>query len=187
MENAITTLHLFKMLSAWIGKEKAATPYMVAKVMGVNQTTARLWSLGVSVMDEENAEKAAAMLGLDLEYVIFSLEAERKRRAGLDKIAALFERAALVAANHGQAAIVGFLAVGLLPFLASAAGRLCILCKTGWPFFEASQAAARWRRPLSIRSTPLAAAYNSPEYPAPRRTRVIPRQDAPFWRVAVTQ
>lgn len=125
MDNAITTPELFQLLSLSIGKEKEATRYMVAKVMGVSPGTANLWQKGVSVMDEANAEKAAEMLGLDLEFVILSLQAERASKSNMDKIAAIFERAAL--ASQSRAAAV-FVAVLALPLAGSLANQLCILC-----------------------------------------------------------
>lgn len=143
MQSAITTAELFRLLSLSIGKEKEATPYMVAKVLGCTPGTAGGWAKGHQVMDERYAEKAAAMLGLDLEYVILSLEAERKERQGLPAIAGIFTRAALAVAHHGTAAAL----VLALPFLAKVAGPLCILCKTHSLPFEAWPAARR--RPLT--------------------------------------
>lgn len=133
MRDAITTPELFRLLSLSIGKENPATPYMVAKVFGVSAGTAGGWMKGHQVMDEANAEKAAAMLGLELEYVILSLEAEKKAARGMDKIAAIFARAASAVTHAGQAAAVAVLAVLVLssvPSPALAAARLCILCKT---------------------------------------------------------
>lgn len=125
MQNAITTSELFKLLSLSIGKEKEATAYMVAKVFGVAATTALAWMRGYKVMDEKNAEKAAAMLGLDLEFVILSLQAERMSKSNMDKIAAIFERAAL--ASQSRAAAV-FALVLALPLAGSLVNSVCILC-----------------------------------------------------------
>lgn len=125
MENAITTPEIYRMLSLSIGKEKEATPYMVHKVLGASYNTVRLWKAGITVMDESHAEKAAEMLGLDLEFVILSLQAERMNKSNLDKIAAIFERAAL--ASQTRAAAVFALAVALSPIVISA-NELCILC-----------------------------------------------------------
>lgn len=131
MQNSITTAELFRLLSLSIGREKEATRYMVAKVMGVSPGTANLWQKGISVMDEANAEKAAELLGLDLEFVILSLQAERMSKSNLDKIAAIFERAALATQTRAASVFLGLFAVSaLLPSLASALPGLnaCILC-----------------------------------------------------------
>lgn len=131
MRDAITTPELFRLLSLSIGKEKPATPYMVAKVMGVAQTTAIAWARGHGVMDDTNAEKAASMLGLDLQFVVLSLEAERRQARGADKIAAIFRRAASAVTHAGQAAaavVLAVLVLGALPGPAQAAAQLCILC-----------------------------------------------------------
>lgn len=139
MDNAITTAELFRLLSLSIGKEKPASVYMVAKVLGVAQTTARLWHLGATVMDEANAEKAASMLGLNLEFVILSLQAERMKKTNLEKIAAIFERAAIAAQTHGTRAASGFALVALSPFVIGAVREACRLCKTSSHFFERPQ------------------------------------------------
>lgn len=130
MKSTITTAELFRLVSLSIGKEKPASAYKVAQVFQVSDTAARNWERGFVVMDESNAAKAAEMLGLDLEFVIFSLEAEKKGKSGLDKIAAIFERAALAAANHGQAASFGFAVALAFLVVGRAAAELCILCKT---------------------------------------------------------
>lgn len=131
MNKAITTPELFKLLSLSIGKEKAATPYMVAKVLGVAPTTTGYWMRGYTVMDDQIALRVAEMLGLDADFVLLSLEAERKRKSNLDKIAAIFERAALAVANHGAAAAVvlalPFL-ISALPYLVRSSQYACILC-----------------------------------------------------------
>lgn len=106
MTNPLTTAELFRLLSLCIGKEKAATPYMVAKVFGVSPTTAGDWSHGYRVMDEGNAEKAAAMLGLELDFVVLSLQAEKANKSNLDKIAGVFERAALASLHHAAALVL---------------------------------------------------------------------------------
>lgn len=139
MTNSITTAELFRLLSISIGKEKPASVYMVAKVLGVAQTTARLWHLGATVMDEENAEKAALMLGLNLEFVILSLQAERMKKSNLEKIAAIFERAALAAKAHGTRAASGFALLALSPLVVGVVRETCILCKTFTHFFNAHQ------------------------------------------------
>lgn len=128
MHNAITTPELFRLLSLSIGREKEATPYMVAKVFGVSPNAAGFWKKGVSVMDEANAEKAAAMLGMDLEFVILSLQAERMSKSNLDKIAAIFERAAMASQHHAASVFIGFFALSALLPLALAQFEHCILC-----------------------------------------------------------
>lgn len=128
MQNTITTSELFRLLSLSIGKEKEATAYMVAKVFGVAATTALAWMRGYKVMDEKNAEKAAEMLGLDLEFVILSLQAERMSKSNLDKIAAIFERAALASQTHGSRAAAVFGLVFALPLLVNSVNYVCILC-----------------------------------------------------------
>lgn len=130
MNTTITTPELFRLLSISIGKEKPATPYMVAKVLGVTPTTAGYWMRGATVMNEKDAIRAADMLQLDPEYVILSLEAERKSRSGLDEIAAIFERAALAVAHHGQAASIGFAVALSFIAMGRAVMQVCILCKT---------------------------------------------------------
>ena len=105
MDKAITTAELFRLLSLSIGKEKEATPYMVGKVMGVSPGTATGWMRSYQVMDDANAEKAAAMLGLDLDYVVLSLQAERTIKSNMDKIAAIFERAAVASLTHAAALV----------------------------------------------------------------------------------
>lgn len=123
MNNPLTTAELFRLLSLCIGKEKAATPYMVAKVFGCAQTTAIAWSRGHKVMDDENALKASSMLGLDPDYVILSLQAERALKSNMDKIAAIFERAALASLHHAAALVfsVFLLISATVPTPASAA------------------------------------------------------------------
>ena len=139
MDRAITTAELFRLLSLCIGKEKEATPYMVAKVFGISPNAASSWKKGWSVMDEKNAEKAAEMLGLDLDFVQLSLEAERKNKSGLEKIAAIFERAAIAAQTHGTRAASGFALVAHSPFVVGAVREACILCKTITHFFDHPQ------------------------------------------------
>ena len=115
MNNPLTTAELFRLLSLSIGKEKAATPYMVAKVFGCAQTTAIGWMRGHQVMDEKHAQKAAEMLGLELDYVVLSLQAERALKSNLDIIAGVFERAALASLHHAAALVFSvFLLFSLL-------------------------------------------------------------------------
>lgn len=128
MPNATTTAELFRLISLSIGKEKAATPYAVGKALGVAHTTALAWSRGYKTMDDENAQKAAEITGLDVDFVILSLEAERRHRAGMDKIAGIFERAAQAIQHHAASIFIGFFALAALPFLAHAVPELCILC-----------------------------------------------------------
>jgi hypothetical protein len=136
MDKIINTAELFRLVSLSIGKEKEATIYMVAKTLGVTYTSAKMWAAGLTVMDDKYAEKVASLLGLDLEYVIFCLEAERRHKSGMDKIAALFERAALASQSRAAAAILLILMGSTtLPRSAEAATDLvrpshnvCILC-----------------------------------------------------------
>lgn len=115
MNNPLTTPELFRLLSLSIGKEKPATVYMVSKVMGASYNTVRLWELGASVMDEKHAEKSAELLGLELDYVVLSLQAERALKSNMDKIAAIFERAALASLHHAAALVFSvFLLFSLL-------------------------------------------------------------------------
>jgi len=143
MQTAITTPDLFRLLSLSIGKENPATPYMVAKVFGVSPNTAGFWKKGVSVMDEANAEKAADMLGLDLDFVILSLQAERASKSNMDKMAGIFQRAALAAQTHGTRAASVFVGLAALPLVVISANNVCILCKT-WSAFKAP-GSARFR------------------------------------------
>lgn len=112
---------------------------MVSKVFGVAPTTAGYWMRGYTTMDDANAEKAAEMLGLDLDYVMLSLEAERKNKSGLEKIAAIFERAAIAAQTHGTRAASAFALVAFSPFVVSVVREACILCKTITHFFDHPQ------------------------------------------------
>ena len=126
MDKAITTAELFRLLSLSIGKEKEATPYMVGKVMGVSPGTATGWMRSYQVMDDANAEKAAAMLGLDLDYVVLSLQAERAIKSNMDKIAAIFERAAVASLTHAAALVfsVFLLIFASVPATAHAGDRI---------------------------------------------------------------
>lgn len=187
MRDAITTPELFRLLSLSIGKENPATPYMVAKVLGVAATTSGDWAKGFRVMDEKHADQAAQMLGLDREWVQLSLEAERKERAGLAEIAAMFRRAALSIEGHAGRAVAGFMALALLPYLAAVAGRLCILCKTSSGFFEARRPAPRPRPGPLFRISRTPPRYNFWQYPLPPLERVFHRPDAAFSLEAVTQ
>lgn len=131
MPAPITTPELFRLLSLSIGKEKPATPYMVAKVLGIAPSTTGDWARGYRVMDERHAEKVCEVLNIDREWVQLSLEAERKEKAGMSEIAAIFRRAASAVTHAGQAAaavVLAVLVLGALPSPALAAVQLCILC-----------------------------------------------------------
>jgi hypothetical protein len=143
MQNAITTPELFRLLSLSIGREKEATPYMVAKVFGISPGAASSWKKGFTVMDENNAKKSADMLGLELDFVVLSLEAEKKNKSGMDKIAAIFERAALASQHHAASVVAVLVAVSALPSLAKIASQVCILCKACTPFFKPLRSASR--------------------------------------------
>ena len=130
MDKAITTPELFRLLSLSIGREKEATAYMVAKVFGISPGAASSWKKGWSVMDEKNAQKAAEMLNIDNDFIQLSLEAERKNKSGLEKIAMIFERAAIAAQTHGTRAASTFALVALSPSLIGTLREICILCKT---------------------------------------------------------
>ena len=130
MKNAITTPELFRLLSLSIGKEKQASAYAVAKAIGCTQTAAKNWELGNRVMDEVHAQKVAEMLNLDNDFVQLSLEAERKNKSGLEKIAMIFERAAIAAQTHGTRAVSTFALLALSPSLIGTLREICILCKT---------------------------------------------------------
>lgn len=156
MQNTITTPELFRLLSLSIGKEKAASAYAVAKVLGCTQSAAKNWELGNRVMDDSHAEKVAQRLGMDLDFVLLSLEAERRHKSGADKMAAVFARAAM-AVHHNAAAI--FLGVFLLfaglaapsPAQAATQGEApehCILCKIRSRFFRARRGRLRSFSPL---------------------------------------
>ena len=115
MNNPLTTAELFRLLSLSIGKEKPATAYRVAQVFEVSETAARNWERGFAVMDEMNAAKAAGMLGLELDFVVLSLQAERLNRSKMDIIAGVFERAALASLHHAAALVFSvFLLFSLL-------------------------------------------------------------------------
>lgn len=110
---------------------------MVAKVFGVTPTTTGYWMRGYTTMDEKNAERAAEMLNLDLDFVMLSLEAERKNKSGLEKIAAIFERAAVASQHHAASIFIGVFALSTLsPLAAELAREVCILCKTCSYFFK---------------------------------------------------
>lgn len=139
MDKPITTPELFRALSICIGKEKPATPYMVAKVMGASPGTAGDWMRGYRVMDEKHGQKAAEILGYDNDFVQLSLEAERKNKSGLEKIAEIFERAAMACQTHGSRAASAFALVAFSPFVVSVVREACILCKTITHFFDHPQ------------------------------------------------
>lgn len=128
MDKVLTTAELFRLASHSIGKEKPASAYAVAKALGCTQTCAKNWELGNRVMDDVHAEKVASLLGLDLDFVLLGLEAERRNRSGLDRMAAIFERAALATQHHAASIFIGFFAVSALPHLIRGASELCILC-----------------------------------------------------------
>lgn len=106
MNNPITTPELYRLLSLCIGKEKPASAYAVAKALGCTQTAAKNWQLGARVMDDAHAEKVAGLLGLDLDFVVLSLQAERANKSNMDRIAAIFERAALASLHHAAALVL---------------------------------------------------------------------------------
>lgn len=128
MQKTITTQELYSKLSLCIGKEKPATRYMVAKVLSVSPTTANLWQKGVNVMDDANAEKVAELLGLSLDYVVLSLQTERANKSNLEKIAAIFERAALASQTRAASIFIGFLALSPLLTADYFNRVICILC-----------------------------------------------------------
>lgn len=102
-------------------------------------------------MDETNAEKAAELLGLPLEYVIFSLQAERLGKSNMDKIAAIFARAAGQVGSHAASIFLGLFALSALLPIAASAGQLCILCKTRYGLFNPLWSGRRRPRPsLSV-------------------------------------
>lgn len=91
MANFLTTLELVDRIKSLIGKDSA---YAIAKYMDVSQRSAQLWCSGRMGMDDEHAIKAAYYLGIDPEYVLASLAAERATRQDKPEMAEVWQRIA---------------------------------------------------------------------------------------------
>jgi len=161
MNNPLTTPELYRLLSLCIGKEKPASAYAVAKVLGCTQSCAKNWELGQRVMDENHAEKVAGMLGLELDFVVLSLQAERANKSNMDRIAAIFERAALASLHHAAALVLSvFLLISAtVPAPAQAAGSvffnasdytLCALCRRLFKRLSQITHGHGWPRPAAV-------------------------------------
>lgn len=72
-----TTKKLLSEVKKRVKKEYGkATVYRLAKVVGVSRRTIDNWEMG-RTMDDENAVKIALFLGLDPEYILACITAER--------------------------------------------------------------------------------------------------------------
>lgn len=100
----VTTKYLYDGIKSLTGKDSA---YSVAKFLEATPVSARNWRDG-KTMDDNNARKAAIALGLNPEYVIACIHAERVENSNSDsEIVAIWRHIALRLAT---AASVGFFA-----------------------------------------------------------------------------
>lgn len=101
----ITTQDLYNGVKSLTGKDSA---YAVAKQLGANHQSACNWRDARTTMDDFYAMKAALQLGLDPDYVLACLAAERAQRGHQDETAAAWLR---IAQRLAVAASVCYLAL----------------------------------------------------------------------------
>lgn len=68
-----------RLVAALMEKYDIESKYAVAQLMGASQKAVRNWIDEGRTMDDQHAEKAAQLLGLDYEYVLICMQMERSK------------------------------------------------------------------------------------------------------------
>lgn len=105
----ITTQDLYNSIKSLIGKDSA---YAVGKALGATNQAACNWRDGKHAMDDQYALRAALALGLDPDFVLACLAAERAQRVHQEETAAAWRR---IATRLATAASICF--VLIIPLL----------------------------------------------------------------------
>ncbi len=69
-----------RLVAALMEEFDIESKYGVAKILGVSHKTVRNWVDDGKTMNEQQAKKAASLLGIDYEYVLICIQIERSKK-----------------------------------------------------------------------------------------------------------